>query len=92
MLEDWNPHKLPYGTEAILLHLRTVGAQSFVHIEMHTKKLKDNAREGKLWGYSSDSKVYRVYNPATREAIKSRTVVFIETLHTYYRRPRAMTT
>lgn len=72
MLEDSNPHKLPYGTEATLLHLRTIGAQAFVHIEMHTKKLKDNAREGKLCGYSSDSKAYRVYNPATREAIKNR--------------------
>ena len=44
-----------------------------------TKKLALKAVEGRLVGYSSDSKSYRVYNPVTRCIIESRNVIFIET-------------
>ena len=44
-----------------------------------TKKLALKEVEGRLVGYSSDSKSYRVYNPVTRCIIESRNVIFIET-------------
>lgn len=59
-LRHSNPPKPPIKMEANLLHLRAIGNQAFVHTERHTKTVKDNAREGKLCGYSSDSKAYRV--------------------------------
>ncbi|CAN0098636.1 unnamed protein product [Sphacelaria rigidula] len=59
------PHKMLKGTEPHLKHLRVVGARAFVHIERHTSKLALKVVEGRLVGYSNDSKSYRVYNPAT---------------------------
>ena len=45
----------------------------------HTKKLCVRAVEGRLVGYSSKSKSYRIYSPVTRQIVESRNVVFIET-------------
>ena len=50
-----------------------------VHIEMYSKELELKAVEGRLVGYSNNSKSYRVYNPATRRTTESRSVIFIET-------------
>eukprot|EP00752_Nemacystus_decipiens_P018047 g16180.t1 len=64
---------------AALSHLRVVGARAFVHYEHHREKLQDRAWEGRLVGYSKDSRAYRIYNPATRRVVESRNVTFIET-------------
>lgn len=53
-----------HGKDAGMAGLRVTGSQAFVHIETHTTKLADNAWEGKLCGFSPDSRVYRIYNPA----------------------------
>ena len=45
----------------------------------HTKKLYVRAVEGRLVGYSSKSKSYRIYCLVTRQIVESSTVVFIET-------------
>ena len=74
-----SPHKMLKGAEPDLRLLRVIGARAFVHIETHTKKLELKAVEGRLVGYSNDSKSYRVYNPATRRITESRNVSFIET-------------
>ena len=44
----------------------------------HTKKLEDRSWEGRLCGYSQDTKAYRIYNEKTNK-VESRNVVFIET-------------
>ena len=72
------PYKTLRGKEATLQHLRTIGARAFVHIETHTKKLEDRSWEGRLCGYSQDTKAYRIYNEKTNK-VESRNVVFIET-------------
>ena len=74
-----SPYKMMKGTESDLRILRVIGASAFVHIERRTKKLALKAVEGRLVGYSSNSKSYRVYNPAIRCIIESRNVIFIET-------------
>ena len=74
-----SPYKMLNGAEPDLRLLRVIGARAFVHIETHTKKLELKAVEGRLVGYSNDSKSYRVYNPATRRITESRNVIFIET-------------
>ena len=45
----------------------------------HTKKLYVRAVEGRLVGYSSKSKSYRIYSPVTRQIVENSNVVFIET-------------
>ena len=73
------PYKTLRGKEATLQHLRTIGARAFVHIETHTKKLEDRSWEGRLCGYSQDTKAYRIYNAKTNKVVEIRNVVFIET-------------
>ena len=50
-----------------------------MHVETHTTKLEDKAWEGRLCGYSMNSKAYRIFNPETRRVTESRNVIFIET-------------
>ena len=45
----------------------------------HTKKLYVRVVEGRLVGYSSKSKSYRIYSPVARQIVESSNVVFIET-------------
>ena len=74
-----SPYKMLKGTEPDLRILRVIGARAFVHIERRTKKLALKAVEGRLVGYSSNSKSYGVYSPVTRCIMESRNVIFIET-------------
>ena len=50
-----------------------------MHVETHTKKLEHRAWEGRLVGYSMDSKSFRIYNGSTRSVRESRNVIFVET-------------
>ena len=69
----WQPRtRTHFGREADLSRLRNIGAGAFVLIETHTKKLDDQAGEGKQCGYSQDTKAYRIFNPATREVVEKR--------------------
>ena len=43
------------------------------------RNLELKAVEGRLVGYSNNSKSYLVYNPVTRRIMESRNVIFIET-------------
>ena len=61
-----------HGKEADLSALRAIGSRAFVHIESHTPKLGDNDWEGKLCGFSQDSKAYRIYDPVKGTVVESR--------------------
>ena len=78
-LANERPHKALYGKDAHLGHLRAIGARAFVRVETHTKKFEHRAWEGRLVGYSVDSKSFPVYNASTRSVCESRNVVFFET-------------
>ena len=78
-LSNGTPLKALYGKDAYFGNLRVIGDRSFVHVETHTNKSESRAWEGRLVGYSTDSKSYRIYNPATKRVRESRNVVFIET-------------
>ena len=73
------PYKALRGKEATLQHLKTIGSRAFVHVETHTKKLEDRSWEGRLCGYSRDTKAYRIYHAKTNKVVESRNVVFMET-------------
>ena len=79
-LHNETPYKALYGKDAHLGHLRVVGVRTFVHEETHTKKLGSRAWEGRLVGYSLDSKSYRLCNAQTRLVRESRNVISIETI------------
>ena len=49
-------------------------------METHTGKLDQRAWEGRLVGYSPNSRANRICNPRTRKAVTSRNVIFIELL------------
>ena len=55
------PYKALYGKDAYLGHLRVIGSRA-LHHEAYTKKLEHSAWEGRLVGYSMESKSYQVYN------------------------------
>ena len=74
-----SPYRLLHGTEADLRLLRVVGARASVHIEKHSQNLELKAVEGRLVGYSNNSKSYRIYTPVIRCIMESRNVIFIET-------------
>ena len=79
-LEGATPYSKMHNLEPDLTGLRAIGARAlFVHRETYTKKLEDRAFEGKLCGYSHNSKAYRIYNPAKGTVVESRNVTFLET-------------
>eukprot|EP00903_Cladosiphon_okamuranus_P005795 g5742.t1 len=78
-LNNGTPYRALYGREAYLGNLRVIGSRAFVHEETFTKKLESRAWEGRLVGYSTDSRSYRIYNSETRRVRESRNVAFIET-------------
>ena len=78
-LEGATPYSKMHNLEPDLTGLRAIGARAFVHRETYTKKLEDRAFEGKVCGYSHNSKAYRIYNPAKDTVVESRNVTFLET-------------
>lgn len=78
-LDSQTPYFKFHGKQAGMSALRTIGARAFVHVETHTPKLEDRAWEGRLVGYSSNSKAYRIYNGSTQRVVENRNVTFIET-------------
>ena len=79
-LGNETPYFRMFGTQASLQHLRVIGSSAFVHVETHKAKLDERAWEGKLVGYSPNSRAYRIYNPETRKIVTSRNVTFIESM------------
>ena len=58
--------------------LRAIEARAFVHRETYTRKLDDRAFEGKLCGFSQDSRAYMIDNSAKGTVVESRNVTFLE--------------
>ena len=73
------PYFRMHNKEADLSGLRVIGTRAFVHRETYTRKLDDRVFEGKLYGFSQDSRAYRIYNPAKGTVVESRNVTFLET-------------
>ena len=78
-LRGATPYFRMHNKEADLSGLRAIGARAFVHRETYTRKLDDRVFEGKLCGFSQDSRVCRIYNPAKGTVVESRNVTFLET-------------
>ena len=74
-----SPYKMLHGTEPDLKLLRVIVPRSLRRIDTYFKKLQLKAMEGRLVGYSNNSKSYRAYNPVTGRIMESRNVIFMET-------------
>ena len=58
--------------------LRAIGPRAFIHAEIHTTKTVDKPWEGKLFGFSPNSRSYLLYHGEKGTYVKSRNVTFIE--------------
>ena len=64
-LRNGTPYKALYGKDADLGHLRVMGSWAVVHEEVHTNMMEYLAWEGRLVGFSEESKSYRIYKSKT---------------------------
>ena len=81
MADDEEPDEKAFMSSlsaAIISHDSIIGAITFVHIK-DSRKLDATVSEGKVCGYSEESKPYKVRTLKTRRVVKSRNVIFIET-------------
>ena len=73
------PMEAVTGTRPTLDHLRVFGSPAYVNIPSSLRrKLSDAAWEGIFVGYAPDSPAWLIYNPRTRNVVRSRSVTFNE--------------
>jgi hypothetical protein len=73
------PEEAWSGMKPSVAHLRSFGCKAYAHVpDQKRTKLDSKTRECIFLGYSEDSKAYRLFDPRTRNVIKSRDVIFDE--------------
>ncbi|MCO5589248.1 hypothetical protein L7F22_043214 [Adiantum nelumboides] len=79
-LKTITPYEAWYDRKPSVSHLRVFGCLVYAHIPLQLRgKLDDKAVKCIFVGYSSGSKGYRLYNPATNKIFESRDVIFAKT-------------
>ncbi|MCO5556563.1 hypothetical protein L7F22_010113 [Adiantum nelumboides] len=79
-LKTITPYESWYDRKPSVSYLRVFGCLAYAHIPQQLRgKLDDKAIKCIFVGYSSGSKGYRLYNPATNKIFESRDVIFAET-------------
>ncbi|MCO5611254.1 hypothetical protein L7F22_065506 [Adiantum nelumboides] len=79
-LKTITPYESWYDKKPSVSYLRVFGCLAYAHIPQQLRgKLDDKAVKCIFVGYSSGSKGYRLYNPATNKIFESRDVIFAET-------------
>ncbi|MCO5570287.1 hypothetical protein L7F22_024005 [Adiantum nelumboides] len=79
-LKTITPYESWYEGKPSVSYLRIFGCLAYAHIPQQLRgKLDDKAVRCIFVGYSSGSKGYRLYNPATNKIFESRDVIFGET-------------
>ncbi|CAL1409822.1 unnamed protein product [Linum trigynum] len=73
------PQELWTGKPPSVSHFRIFGCVAHVHVpDQQRRKLEDKSSQCYFLGVSTESKAYRLYNPATKKVVTSRDVVFDE--------------
>ena len=68
-----------FETKPNLRHLRVFGSIAYVHVPKEKRrKLDAKVKKCILVGYSDEQKVYKCYNPRTKQVHVSRDIVFDE--------------
>ncbi|MCO5553831.1 hypothetical protein L7F22_007357 [Adiantum nelumboides] len=79
-LKNITPYESWYDRKPSVSYLRVFGCLAYAHIPQQLRrKLDDKAVKCIFVGYSSGSKGYRLYNPATNNIFESRDVIFANT-------------
>ncbi|MCO5549447.1 hypothetical protein L7F22_002918 [Adiantum nelumboides] len=79
-LKTITPYESWYDRKPSVSYLRVFGCLAYAHIPQQLRgKLDDKAVKCIFVGYSSGSKGYRLYNPATNKIFESHDVIFAET-------------
>ncbi|MCO5588630.1 hypothetical protein L7F22_042587 [Adiantum nelumboides] len=79
-LKTITPYESWYDKKPSVNYLRVFGCLAYAHIPQQLRgKLDDKAVKCIFVGYSSGSKGYRLYNPATNKIFESHDVIFAET-------------
>ncbi|MCO5573934.1 hypothetical protein L7F22_027712 [Adiantum nelumboides] len=79
-LKTITPYESWYDKKPSVSYLCVFGCLAYAHIPQQLRgKLDDKAVKCIFVGYSSGSKGYRLYNPATNKIFESRDVIFAET-------------
>jgi len=74
--QSTTPYEIWYGVKPDLSHLRVFGCVAYAHIpEELRRKLDDKAATMTFVGYSTKSKAYRLYDPATHQIVRRRDVI-----------------
>ncbi|MCO5572500.1 hypothetical protein L7F22_026255 [Adiantum nelumboides] len=80
-LKNITPYESWYDRKPSVSYLRVFGCLAYAHIPQQLRgKLDDKAVKCIFVGYSSGSKGYRLYNPATNKIFESRDVIFVKTI------------
>ncbi|MCO5597368.1 hypothetical protein L7F22_051444 [Adiantum nelumboides] len=78
-LKTITPYESWYDRKPSVSYLRVFGCLAYAHIPQQLRgKLDDKAVKCIFVGYSSGSKGYKLYNPATNKIFESRDVIFVE--------------
>ena len=78
-LKNATPHQLWFGTKPDISHLRVFGSLAYAHIPDELRRKLDPKAEVMVFvGYSRQSKAYRLYDPASKQVVARRDVVFDE--------------
>ncbi|MCO5609565.1 hypothetical protein L7F22_063795 [Adiantum nelumboides] len=81
VLKTITPYESWYDRKPSVSYLRVFGCLAYAHIPQQLRgKLDDKAVKCIFMGYSSGSKGYRLYNPATNKIFESSDVSFAETI------------
>ena len=81
-VKDMTPLQAFSGKKPSVSHFRIFGSDCYVHVP-DASRTKWDAKSQKciFFGYSEESKSYRLYNPTTKKIVVSRDVVFAEQPH-----------
>lgn len=78
-VQDKTPIEVWSGKKPSAKHLKVFGSICYIHIPQQKRsKLDDKSEKGIFFGYSTQSKGYRIYNIKTKKLIISRDVEFDE--------------
>ncbi|MCO5571726.1 hypothetical protein L7F22_025473 [Adiantum nelumboides] len=79
-LKTITPYESWYDKKPSVSYLRVFGCLAYAHIPQQLRGQHDDKAVKCIFvGYSSGSKGYRLYNPATNKIFESRDVIFAET-------------
>ena len=78
-LKEKTPYQCWYGEKPDVSHFKVFGCNAFVYVpDQKRRKLDKKSMRCIFFGYPNGCKGYKLYNPETKQMIRSRDVIFLE--------------